>query len=272
MFGRSIVTEAVRVEQVEPGLRRRRPLAGVQNTFSSLSNRNFLLLFVGMLFFMAATHMQMLAQSYLVYDITGSGTILGIVNFGIAVPMLTVPLFGGAIADRMERKTIILLSQSVAVVLAIVIGTMIYADVIGWPHLMIATMIQGGFWAFLMPARQAIIPQLVGPDKITNALALNAAGMGAMTMIAPALAGWLYAQFGPSNVYYVTAALSLAAVVLTVFFPKTGVGSQKKGATMLSDIAEGISYVRQRKVLLVLLVVALLTTMLAMPSARPARR
>ena len=77
------------------------------NTFDSLSNRNFLFLWIGMLFLMAGTQMQMLAQSYLLYDITGSASVLGIINLGIAVPMLTIPLFGGVVADRFEKKTII---------------------------------------------------------------------------------------------------------------------------------------------------------------------
>ena len=76
-------------------------------TFSSLGNRNFLLLWLGMLFLMAGTQMQMLSRSYLVYDLTGSGTILGYVSLGIAVPLLLIPLFGGALADRLDRKLII---------------------------------------------------------------------------------------------------------------------------------------------------------------------
>ena len=72
-------------------------------------------------------------------------------------------------------------------------------------------------FAFMMPARQAIIPQLVGRENLANAMALNAAGMSAMTMGAPALAGWLYANMGPWNVYYVIGALALASVILRLF-------------------------------------------------------
>ena len=92
------------------------------NTFDSLSNRNFLFLWIGMLFLMAGAQMQMLAQSYLVYDLTGSASVLGIINLGIAVPMLTIPLFGGVVADRFEKKTIIQVAQLVAGSLALLTG------------------------------------------------------------------------------------------------------------------------------------------------------
>ena len=119
----------------------------------------------------------------------------------------------------------------------------------------------------MMPARQAIIPQLVGKENLANAMALNAAGMSAMTMAAPALAGWLYANMGPWNVYYVIAALASVSVVLTSFIPKTERGAQDRTdmAGMFRDISDGIRYISGQRILLVLLLVGLVTTMLAMP-------
>ena len=210
--------------------------------------------------------MQMLAQSYLVYDITGSASVLGIINLGIAVPMLTIPLFGGVVADRFEKKTIIQVAQLVAGCLALVIGLAIDLEVIAWQHLLISSMVTGGLWAFMMPARQAIIPQLVGPEKITNAMALNATGISGTTMAAPALAGGIYALVGPWNVFYLIGALTLASVVLTAFIPKTGSAGTSAGKTdVFRDIADGISHVWQRRILLVLLLMGLAATMLAMP-------
>ena len=127
-----------------------------------------------MLFLMAGTQMQMLAQGYLAYEITGSGTILGFINLGIAVPLLTVPLFGGALADKIDRKLLIQGAQLTAALLALVLGVMIDTEVIAWQHLMISSMVQGALFSFMMPARQAIIPQLVGQNRLSNAMALNA--------------------------------------------------------------------------------------------------
>ena len=246
-------------------LRTQRFAAGFHRTFESLGNYNFMLLWVSMLFLMAGTQMQMLAQGYLAYEITGSGTILGYINLGIAVPLLTVPLFGGALADKLDRKLLIQGAQLVAALLALVLGLMIDAGVIAWQHLMIASMVQGALFSFMMPARQAIIPQLVGQDRLTNAMALNAAGMSAMTMAAPAIAGFLYDWAGAWNLYYVIAALSFVAVLLTGVIKPTGDPTPKKRTAMMSDIWDGITYIARRRMLVVLLLVALVTTVLAMP-------
>ena len=128
------------------------PQRGWRHTFSSLKSRDYLVLWLGMMAMMGGMQMQMLARGYLVYDLTGSASLLGIVSAGSAVPMLVLALFGGAIADRFDRKRLIQIGQ--------------------------------------------ITPQVVGPDKIGNAMAMNAAGMSAMTLLAPAMAGGLYALAG----------------------------------------------------------------------------
>ena len=239
--------------------------AGFRRTFESLGNFNFALLWISMLFLMAGTQMQMLAQGYLAYEITGSGTILGVISLGIAVPLLTVPLFGGALADKIDRKLLIQGAQLAAALLALVLGVMINAGVIAWQHLLISSMVQGALFSFMMPARQAIIPQLVGQNRLSNAMALNAAGMSAMTMGAPAIAGFLYDWAGAWNLYYVIAALSFISVVLTGFIKPTGDPTPKKQTAMMRDIWDGITYISRQRILVVLLVVGLLTTILAMP-------
>ena len=236
-----------------------------KSTFSSLSNRHFLFLWLGMLSLMAGTQMQMLTRGYLAYELTGSGTILGIVNLGIAVPLLTIPLFGGAFADRFERKALIQGGQFVAGALGLAVGILVHTGIIAWPHLMISAMIQGSLFAFSMPARQAIIPHLVGPEKLANAMALNAAGMSAMTMAAPALAGWLYAYAGPWNVYYVISALGFLSMALTAFVPTSSNPPRAVKTSVTRDILEGILYLKTNRLLMVLLVMGLITTLLAMP-------
>ena len=239
--------------------------AGFRRTFESLGNFNFALLWISMLFLMAGTQMQMLAQGYLAYEITGSGTILGVISLGIAVPLLTVPLFGGALADKIDRKLLIQGAQLVAALLALVLGVMIHAGIISWQHLLISSMVQGALFSFMMPARQAIIPQLVGQNRLSNAMALNAAGMSAMTMGAPAVAGFMYDWAGPWNLYYFIAALSFISVVLTGLIKPSGDPIPKKQTAVMRDIWDGITYISRQRILVVLLVVGLITTILAMP-------
>lgn len=214
---------------------------------------------------MAGMQMQMLARGYLVYDITGSASLLGVVNAGTAIPMLVLSLFGGAFADRFDRKRIIQFGQVMVAGLALLIGLVILSGYITWYYLMIASMIQGAVWAFMMPARQAIIPQLVGPENLSNAMALNAAAMSAMTLVAPAVAGGLYAFAGPHNVYFVIAVLALLAVVFTSLLPKSVSASSRARGPMTAEIIAGIQYIRGSPIVLVLLVMGLSTTLLAMP-------
>ena len=215
---------------------------------------------------MAGMQMQMLARGYLVYDLTGSASLLGFVSAGMAIPMLFLAPFGGVIADRVERKRLIQGGQFIVAIFALIVGTAIFTDRIEWYHLLIVSILQGTVWTFMMPARQAIIPQIVGPERIGNAMALNAAGMSAMTLIAPAVAGGLYAVTGPANVYFIISGLSILSVFVTTLVPKperAAAPSQRRN--MFADIGAGLMYIKGNRMVLVLLVMGLATTLLASP-------
>ena len=241
------------------------PQRGWRNTFSSLKSRDYLVLWLGMIAMMGGMQMQMLARGYLVYDLTGSASLLGIVSAGSAVPMLVLALFGGAIADRFDRKRLIQIGQIIVGMLALVVGIAIFTELVRWYHLFAASLIQGAIWSFMMPARQAIIPQVVAPEKIGNAMALNAAGMSAMTLLAPAIAGSLYAFAGPANVYFVITGLSILAVFMTTLIRQTNGSTSSRKRAMLSDIVAGLSYIKGNQMVLVLLVMGLATTLFASP-------
>ena len=119
------------------------------------------------------------------------------------------------------------------------VGVSIATDWIQWYHLLAASVIQGAVWALTMPARQVLIPQIVGPQKITNAMALNSAGMSAMTLAAPAIAGGLYALAGPEVVYFVIAGLTLAAIGMTTLIKTPEQSGAAKKRPLLNEIGEG---------------------------------
>jgi MFS family permease len=217
-----------------------------------------------MLALMAGMQMQMLARGYLVFEITGSASLLGVVNAGMAIPMLSLSLFGGAFADRIDRKRIIQMGQAGSFLIAMVVGLFIVTGYITWQYLFIASIIQGTMFSFMMPARQAIIPQLVGSEKLSNAMALNAAAMSSMTLIAPGIAGVLYAYAGAHNVYFVIAALAGISFICTSQIPKTG-AARKSTGPMGKEIWAGLVYIKNSHMVLVLLVMGLATTLFAMP-------
>ncbi len=236
-----------------------------RETFGTLRNREFRLLWLGMLCLMSGIQMQMIVRGYLAYEITSSPFILGLVNAGFAIPMLCLALFGGAVADRMERKRLIQMGQCVSVVLALFVGISVFTETVTWLHLFGVSMAQGAVFAFVMPARQALVPQLVGKDNITNAMSLDAAAMSATTLFAPTIAGVLYNVIGPDGVYFLIAGFSTVAVLLTSRVSAQGGSANRPTVPVASDILEGLKYVVRSPIVLILLIMGLATALLAMP-------
>lgn len=218
-----------------------------------------------MLLLMGAMQMQMIARGYLTYDLTESPAILGIVSAGFALPMLLLALFGGAFADRLERRRIVQLGQVGAGLIALFVAVSITTESVTWYHLLAASMMQGAVFSFFMPARQAMIPQLVGQGQLTNAMALDAMGMSATTLLAPAVAGFLYNAIQPDGVYYVVTAMCAGAVFLTVLLPRLPESTGTGRSGVLSDIGAGLSYIRSSSLVMALLIIGLTSTVLAMP-------
>ena len=238
---------------------------GWRNTFYSLRFREFRFLWFSMVFLMMGMQMQMIVRGYLAYELTSSPFILGLVNAGFAFPMLCLALFGGAIADRWERRRVIQIGQAMAVILALFVGVSIVTETVTWMHLLAVSMIQGAQFAFLMPARQALVPQLVGRENLTGAMSLDAGAMSLTTLLAPAAAGWLYDWFGPEDVYFLVAGFGLVAIVLTSFVSANGGSAGRPSVPMGSDIIEGLRYILRSPFVLLLLVMGLATALLAMP-------
>ena len=238
---------------------------GWRRTFSSLKYREFRYLWLGMVFLMTAMQMQMIVRGYLTYELTNSPLLLGMVSAGFAIPMLTLALFGGAVADRVERKRVIQIGQGASAILALAIGISTFTDIVHWTHLFGVSIAQGAVFSFLMPSRQALIPQLVGKDNLTNAMSLDAAAMSATTLIAPTIGGGLYNIIQPEGVYFLIAMCCILAVVFTSFVKTpSGIKSRSK-PPVLNDIKSGLAYVIHSRMVLVLLVMGLATSLLAMP-------
>src|SRR3989475_5867847 len=148
--------------------------------------------------------MQMVANGYLAFTITGSATALGLVAFASSVPMLLFSPLGGVLADRLQKRKLLLMIQAVQCLISLVIGALVALDRIEYWHLLLSAALQGVSFAVMMPTRQSWIPQLVRREDLTSALALNNAGMNASRVIGPSLAGSLnaVAWFGVKGVYF----------------------------------------------------------------------
>jgi MFS family permease len=250
--------------------------------FDSLSHRGFRWFFAAMMGQMASLNMQMLVRGYLVYLLTGSYADLGVVSFASAAPMIVFSLHGGALADRVpKKKYVVMAGQFLSAVNALWIAVLIVMGLLSYPALLVAAVIQGVIMALMMPARQAMIPEIVGMKRLMNAVALSSAGMNSMRMLAPAIGGYLLALFSPSLVYFLMTAAYLWATVALIKVPgdpdpafyedredDTGPGvhpvpgSEEKSA---SGIFDGIRYIMHEPTVRLLLGVNVLLILMSMP-------
>ncbi len=239
---------------------------GLRRTFAALRNRNFRYLWTGTMFMWCAGQFQSLGQGYLAYELTGSAGLLGVISIGYGLPMIALALFGGAIADRMQRKRLIQLFQCAEALIALALAVSVLTETVTWYHILVASTIHGALFAFMLPARQAIIPELVDRSEITNAIGLNSAGQSAIMLTAPAVSGTLYELFGPAAVFMGMFVLQTAAVILTGMVPTTRrAPSRPYNKDVLLDVKEGLVVIGQNRVVMVLLAMALVSTLVMMP-------
>ena len=237
----------------------------LREAYDSLTNRSFFYLWMGTIAMMGSIQMQMIARGFLAFELTGSARVVGYVGAAAGVPMLVLSLFGGAVADRVERKRLIQAGQALSTSTAIFITFMLVTDRVTWTHLMIAAALQGTGWAFLGPARRAIIPQVVGQERISNALAMDGAALSATTLVAPAVAGVLYATVSPDGVYVLVAFLGFLALVFTAMVPNQGVMKRDYKSNVIQDIGAGLRYLAHNKLVRVFILFAVASVLLIMP-------
>jgi MFS family permease len=214
-------------------------------------------------------HMQSVARGLLVYEMTESSTILGLVSAGGNLPLGALALFGGAIADRMDRKRLIQIGHGAIAITRLVGAISITMGFVSWEILLVVSTLQGVFVAFVNPALYAITPQIVGQEKLGNAIALNTAAMSTAALVAPAIGGVLYGVVGPGGVYYAISIMAAMSMLLTISIPKIkdtvlAVGPAKR-ANMMSGIMEGLRNVWRNPLLLSLLAYGLVTNHLSNP-------
>ena len=235
-----------------------------KETFAALKLPAYRIFFGALLMQMTAMNMQMVARSWFMYELTGSAVMLGAVGLGSALPMLTVSLFGGVLADRIRKKSILVAGQFASALVALGVGISITVGTVSWIYLFVAAVFQGLVLSLMMPARQALIYELVGADTLMNAIALNAAAMNFIRLTAPAFAGFFIAFWNIESVYYIMTVLYAVGFLFAVKLPRTGTDRPSQG-TAFQELAEGLRYIRHNGDVLAILVLTLLATILSMP-------
>jgi MFS family permease len=245
------------VPQEVTGLPRRVVVGRVtwRDTFAALKHRNFRLFFVGQLVSLTGSWMQNTAQGWLVYQLTGSKVLLGTVAAVGSLPMLLLSVWGGSVADRHPKRTVVFYTQTAMMLTAFVFAALVWSGRIQPSHILVLAALGGVALAFDMPARQAFMVEMTSRDDLMNAVSLNSSIVNGARVIGPAVAGFLMAQVG-LTICFLLNGLSFIAVIaglimmrLPKFVPP--VEPHSTGRHML----EGFAYVaghRRVRILLLL--------------------
>ncbi len=176
-----------------------------RHTFRSLRVRNYRLFFTGQLVSVSGTWMQQVAQSWLVITLTDSGTALGFTVALQFLPMLLFGMWGGVVADRFDKRRVLIAAQAVAAVLALTLWTLVVADVVQLWMVYVLAFALGLVQVVDMPTRQAFVTEMVGPDEVPNAVGLNSAMFNAGRLVGPAAAGVVISTAGVAPAFLVNA-------------------------------------------------------------------
>jgi MFS family permease len=219
------------------------PAAIGRRTFAALANPNYRRWFAGQGVSLIGTWMQTIAQGWLVYTLSGSGTELGLVVALQMVPVLILAPYAGLIADRVNKRKLIIAVQAVMGVLALILGLLSVTGIVQlWEVFALAAAL-GIATAFDNPARQAFVMELVGPDHLRNAVTLNSVLVNAARAVGPAVAGILIATVGVSVCFLVNAGSYIAVIISLMLLDRTALRPSIPAPRSRGQLREGLRYV-----------------------------
>jgi len=227
-------------------------------------HRNYQLFFGGQLISVCGTWMQSVAQSWLVYRLTGSAVLLGFVSFAQLIPVFLLSPIGGTVADRSSRHRILIVTQIVAMVLAFILAALTLSHRIHVWHLFVLSALLGINYAFYVPAQSAFVVDMVGKEDLMNAIALNSSMVNGARIVGPAIAGLLVAAIGEGWCFLLNA-LSYVAVLAGLLWMEIPHHHKLSfPGSPFKDIVEGFGFVTRtgpvRALLLLLGAVSLFGT------------
>jgi MFS family permease len=233
----------------------------ITNHFASLRHRNYQLFWTGRFISQLGTWVQNTAMMWALYDITGSPLQLGLNGLFRALPAIGLGVFAGTLADRFERRRIILLTDATLFFMPLILGVLAQLGQLEPWHIYVVTLITSLVDSLGAPARQALYPNLVPIDALANAIALNSMLRRASTLIGPALAGILLGFTGIAGAFYANSASYLGPVI-TVLMMKgvTSRGGLKRGR-MMKGFKEGLLYIKSDPILLSVVILEAFTSL-----------
>ncbi len=201
--------------------------------------------------------MQIVAQGWLVLSLTDSPFFLGLVGLVRAVPTILLSLIGGVLADRFDRRRILIVTQSVAMISSILLATLVIFDVVTVWHILTISFITSVFFAADNPTRQALVPDLVGKERLTSAIGLNSAAWNGAAVIGPSIAGILIAVVGVAGAFVLNAVSYIAVMGAVITMPELPRYASTR-RSVAGQLADGMRYIGgQRAIWGILLLIAI---------------
>jgi MFS family permease len=234
-----------------------------RRVFASLHIPQFRWLFASNTAFFLAMSGQSILRSWLVFQITGNELALGLISALVAIPMLLIAPLGGTFADRFDRRRVVAAGQCLVITGELTIFTLLVTGHIRYWHLLLMEATMGAAFPIIMPARQAIIANTVGRGRLTNAMALNMAAVSTTRVVGPALAGFAIARIGITRAYGANVVLFMMGLGCLFGVDRALPTGERR--SMAQSMKEGLRYVRQDRLVRVLLFFGLVPMFLVMP-------
>jgi MFS family permease len=224
-----------------------------QRRYAALQSRNFTLIWWGLIVSNVGTWMQNVANGWLILQLTNSPLWLGILGLSFALPMIILPPFAGAVVDRVNRFRLLFFTQGMQMVTALLLAALTWLGKVQVWHILLASFVGAALLAFDNPARQALIPELVPPRDLLNALSLNSATYTGAALVGPALAGVMLAPLGAGTLFFING-LSFLAVIFALAamrdVPTHGGGGYE---SLGNSFWNGLSYAWRNRLIMALL-------------------
>ncbi len=239
-------------------------LTPFRKVFKAFHYRDFRLMWIGACTSSIGTWMQIVAQGWLIYRLSHSAFLLALDQFLAGIPIFLFSLVGGVVADRVERRKILLVSQYIQMTSAALLTILVATGAVHVWHILSLSFVSGLAQAFGGPAYQALIPTLVDRDDMPNAIALNSIQFNLAVTIGPALAGQALAKLGETWCFGLNA-LSFLAPIVSLSIISARFLPEKTTESVLTSLKQGIRFIRQQNSMEALTILAFCMTMLSMP-------
>lgn len=211
------------------------------------------------------TWMQVMAQAWVMSTLTDRALLLGMVNFAAGLPTLALTMVGGSVADRYDKRKILIIAQIAQIILAVTLGWLVMTGAVRIYHVIALAGVLGAVIAFEMPALSALVPELVKREQIATAVALDRSVFHGSRLVGPSIAGFIVARWGAATAFFGNAFSFIALIVALLSLPPRVTGTAEEEQRRRSGMLEGLRYIRREPTILAMVGLIASTTIFVYP-------